>query len=219
MFSQAVFLMILFMTKKFLLYPDSYLTISELEKQIPFTYVHQIAFENDEDHQEIHRRGLEKYEQGDVSAKALELGEKYIDKILEGYIPEVSVRFVGDKVGYGLFAEENIPKGGYVGEYTGIVHRNDRRYFEPINDYYFEYPVPDEIGRSFVINALQGNLTRFINHCNQPNLKPIHIFHGGYYHLIFLAKHDIKVGEQLHFDYGQSYWYVREPPETLANLP
>lgn len=203
------------MMKKVLLYPDKYLTVAELEKHISFTYVPQIVFENEEDHQEILRRGFEKHKRGEVSAKALELGEKYIDKILSGYMPIVSVRWVGEKVGYGLFAEEEIASGDYVGEYTGIVHRNDRRYFEPINDYYFEYPVPDDIGRSFVINALQGNLTRFINHCSQPNLKPVHVFYEGYYHLIFLAKRSIAKGEQLHYDYGSSYWYVRQPPETI----
>ncbi|MBS0615356.1 MAG: SET domain-containing protein-lysine N-methyltransferase [Verrucomicrobia bacterium] len=189
-----------------------------MEKRIPFTYVHQIAFENEEDHQEILKRGLEKEKRGEVSGIALELGALHIDKILGGYIPDVSVRWINDQVGYGLFAEEDIPEGAYVGEYTGIVHRNDRRYFEPLNNYYFEYPVPDEIGRSFVINALQGNLTRFINHSSAPNLRPVHVFYGGYYHLIFLAKKEIKKGEQLCFDYGPSYWYIRDLPQSLTDL-
>jgi hypothetical protein len=142
----------------------------------------------------------------------LELGKKFIDKINAAYIPQVSVRWISDKVGYGLFAEETIARESYVGEYTGVVRKNDRRYFEPLNNYCYEYPVDDEIGRSFVIDATQGNLTRFINHSKSPNLRPIHVFYEGYYHLIFIALRQIEKGQELSFNYGESYWYLRAPP-------
>jgi len=184
-------------------------SIEELEKRIPFKYVPLLSFEDPSDAQ---ARGQAKFQSNLVSSQALKLGKKYIGKIAAAYISPVSVRWISDKVGYGLFAEETITNGSYVGEYAGIVRRNDRRYFEPLNNYCYEYPVNDEIGRSFVIDATQGNLTRFINHSSSPNLQPFHVFYDGYYHLIFIAVRPIKIGEELSYDYGESYWYLRKPP-------
>lgn len=196
--------------------PDNlYYSIPELEKRIPFTFLPSIAFESLDDQIEILNRGLAKYQKKLIRLEALALGKKYKDKIEAAYIPRVSVRWLNDQVGYGLFAEEEIAKGNYVGEYTGIVRRNDRRYFEPLNNYCYEYPVEDEIGRSFVIDATQGNLTRFINHSRKPNLNPIHIYYDGYYHLIFIALCPIQKGEQLSYNYGENYWYLREKPVCL----
>ena len=196
--------------KTVLLHPDGLLySIPELEERIPFKYLPKLAFE---DRADVLARGQAKHQSNQVTRQAQELGNKFIEKINAAYIPHVSVRWISGKVGYGLFAEEEISEGSYVGEYTGIVRKNDRRYFEPLNNYCYEYPVDDEIGRSFVIDATQGNLTRFINHSSKPNLKPIHVFYEGYYHLIFIALRPIQKGEELRFDYGESYWYLREPP-------
>jgi uncharacterized protein len=200
------------------LHPDGlFYSIPDLEARIPFKFLSCITFESPEDQADILARGKAKHQNNQVSHQAQELGKKFIEKIDAAYIPQASVRWISDKVGYGLFAEEEIPQGSYVGEYTGIVRRNDRRYFEPLNNYCYEYPVDDEIGRSFVIDATQGNLTRFINHSSQPNLQPIHVFYAGYYHLIFVALHLIHKGEQLIFDYGESYWYLRDPPAVFSS--
>ncbi len=195
--------------KTVLLHPDELLSLDELEERIPFKYLPALVFE---DHADVLARGQAKHQNNLVTDLALELGKKFIDKIEAAYIPQVSVRWISDKVGYGLFAEEEIPEGSYVGEYTGVVRKNDRRYFEPLNNYCYEYPVDDEIGRSFVIDATKGNLTRFINHSSKPNLRPIHVFYEGYYHLIFLALGPIEKGKELSYDYGESYWYLRGPP-------
>lgn len=197
------------MKPRIYLYPDggSY-SIEELEQKLGFKHLPQNIFEGQE---EIYRRGL----QAEVDLKQKELGKRYIDRIESAYLPEVSIHDLGKKVGYGLFAEEGIPNGAYVGEYTGLVRKNDRRYCAPMNNYCYEYPVLDEIERSHVIDATDGNLTRFINHSFEPNLKPVHVYHEGYFHLIFLAIKEIEKGDQLCYNYGKQYWYVRQPPETL----
>ena len=102
-----------------------------------------------------------------------------------------------------------------MGEYTGIVRENVRIYFAPLNNYCYEYPVPDALGRSFVIDATRGNFTRFINHSRAPNLKPVYAFFDGFYHLIFLSLKEIQKGEQLSYDYGRNYWLLRSDPEEL----
>jgi hypothetical protein len=187
-------------------------SIQDLEKHLRFKYLSQISFENPIDRQEIRMSGLEKQASHQISLEATQLGSRFIQKIEEAYIPHVSIQWINDHAGYGLFAKEDLAQDSYAGEYTGIVRKNDRRYFEPLNNYCYEYPIPDEIGRSFVIDATQGNFTRFMNHSYHPNLKPIHAFYDGFYHLIFLSLCRIKKGDQLTYNYGQSYWYMREPP-------
>ncbi len=180
-----------------------------------YSFLSQIAFESEQEQEEIRLRGLAKLERGEMTPKSLKLGQEFKNKITAAYIPHVSVQKIDDEVGYGLFAEEELAPGCYAGEYTGIVRKNDRRYFEPLNNYCYEYPVPDPIGRSYVIDATSGNLTRFINHSYNPNLQPIHVFFDGFYHLIFLTKVRIPKGTQLSYDYGTNYWYLRQPPKDF----
>jgi uncharacterized protein len=201
------------MKKNYLCIPDGhFFTLSELQERLKFHFLAHNHFETEEDRLEIQRGGLEKFKQGAVAAESLELGKRFIDKIEASYIPEASIRWRGESIGYGLFAEEPLEAGSYVGEYTGIVRKNDRRYFEPLNHYCFEYPVPDDIGRSHVIDATSGHLTRFINHSYQPNLRHVHVFFNGFYHLIFLAINPIEKGTELTFNYGPNYWCLRGKP-------
>lgn len=191
------------------------LSLEELESRLDFKYVPEIRFETESDQEEVYAKGMAKLQNREVKTEALELGKLHFKKIQEAYLPTVSIRKINERVGLGLFTQEPIAKGSYAGEYTGIVRKNDRRYTKPLNDYCFEYPVPDQIGRSYVVDATDGNLTRFINHSYQPNLKAVHLFWEGYYHLIFIALRDIAKGEQLCYDYGHSYWHVRYSPVAL----
>jgi uncharacterized protein len=189
--------------------------IPELETRLNFNYLPHNAFETPADRQEIREKGIVQRKNNEVSVESQELGTKFIRKIEAEYIPHVSIRWIDESIGYGLFAEEDLEAGCYVGEYTGIVRKNGKKYFEPLNNYCYEYPVPDEIGRSYVIDAIQGNLTRFINHSFHPNLKPIHAFYEDFYHLIFLAIHRIEKNSQLSYNYGQNYWHLRDKPACL----
>jgi SET domain-containing protein len=170
-----------------------------------------LSFQTEETRLEVLRRGLKE----SVSEEALELGKKYQREIESAYHPKISVKFISKQLGYGVFARERIKKGAYVGEYTGVVRENVRTYFAPLNNYCYKYPVLDRLGRPFVIDATKGNFTRYINHSYQPNLKPLYAFIEGFYHLIFLSLGEISQGDQLLYDYGQSYWAIRIRPESL----
>lgn len=204
------------MNRKILLCPDGDLcSMEELQMHLKFHYLDHNGFESPEDRAKIEKKGIEKFEQGNVTQEALMLGQCFAGKIRDGYFPSVSIRWVSESVGYGLFCEEEIKSGSFVGEYTGIVRENNRRYIESINNYCYEYPVFDSIGRSLVIDATQGNLMRFINHSNTPNLKPAYAFINGFYHCIFIALCFIAKESQLTYDYGKSYWYIRESPQQF----
>ncbi len=193
-------------------FEQEFLSIKELEKRLKYRHVPLNEFESTAEMETVRQKGLQQEKRGEIPQIALKFGKKFHTHILSSYIPEVSIRWVHPSVGYGLFAEETLPKNRYVGEYTGVVRQNNRRYFEPLNNYCYEYPVLDDIGRSYVIDATAGCLTRFINHSPTPNLKPLHVYWEGFYHLIFIAQQKIKPGEQLSFDYGETYWYIREKP-------
>lgn len=206
----------LILKRKTLLYPDgnSY-SIRELEEQLNFKYLIKNSFETREDESTVRTKGMQKFNNGEVTTEAIDLGKRFIHKIQNGHLPIVSIRFINDEVGYGLFAEEEILENSFIGEYTGIVRENNRRYLEPLNNYCYEYPIPDSIGRSYVIDATHGNLTRFINHSFQPNLRPAYAFLDGFYHCIFIALRPIAKGTQLSYNYGQTYWYIRTSPEEI----
>ena len=191
---------------------SAFYTIAELEAHIPFKFLPSLSFESPSAKKEIQARGLAKLKNNQVSPESQALGEKFIPQIEASHLPNVSIRWIDDRIGYGLFAQEDLPTNTYAGEYTGTVRENNRRYFEPLNNYLYEYPVPDEIGRSFVIDATAGHLTRFINHSFKPNLKPYHVFHDGFYHLVFVTLRNISKGEELSYDYGQNYWLLRDRP-------
>lgn len=174
------------------------------------------TFASQKERQEIRRRGLEQFQKGQVSLEALELGKKFGEPIQKNREPKVSIRFIDEQVGHGAFAEEDLESGQYVGEYKGLVRENIRVYFAPLNNYCYEYPVLDRLGRSYVIDATEGNFTRYINHSYEPNLSPCYAFLDGFYHVVFLALRPIRAGEQLSFNYGSSYWCLRSPPQGLA---
>ena len=191
-------------------------TVQELETLLKFNYLPSISFETPKGQRNIKKQGIEKWKKNEISAESQEFGNRFIQKIEADYIPAVSIRWLNESLGHGLFLEETLDKGSYVGEYTGIVRENDmRRYLDPMNHYLYEYPVPDALGKSHVIDATQGNLTRFINHSFDPNLEPVYAFYDGFFHLIFLTTRRIEKGTQLCYNYGRTYWHVRSPPVSL----
>jgi len=179
---------------------------SDLESFHGFQYIHRLEFADPEI--------LKRLERTPPSTQALSWGKRFSKKIREGYTPPGAVRFVSEKTGYGFFSGTPLPKGAFAGEYLGVVCANNRH--SDSNGYLHRYPVLDDIGRSFVIDAKpKSNVCRFYNHSYRPNLKPVVAFSEGLYHAIFVALRPIQQGEQLCFNYGQAYWYIRHPPEEF----
>ncbi len=185
-------------------------TLSELESLLNFHYLPHLKVNPEE---KILEKGIEKWEKGAVLPEHILNGILCKDEILSAFLPQASVRWCNDQIGWGLFAEEDLDEGVFAGEYTGYVRKNDEHHC--LNNYLYRYPVPDSIGRDYVIDATTGNLMRFVNHSSKPNLKTQYAFLDGFYHLIFLTLRPIKQGEQFAFDYGQNYWYVRSTPKEL----
>lgn len=139
-----------------------------------------------------------------------DLGMLYKEQLSAGFTEKLLIKWIGDSFGYGVFALEDIPEGAFVGEYTGVVRRLLRSHPDP-NAYCFHYPTRFWSWKYFTIDASkEGNILRFANHSDQPNLQPMCLFDRGLLHLVFFAKNLIHKGSQLTFDYGRDYWVRRK---------
>ncbi|HEV8052622.1 MAG TPA: SET domain-containing protein [Parachlamydiaceae bacterium] len=136
--------------------------------------------------------------------------QKFEAEISEGKTAPIYIKWIDSTLGYGVFASEDIAAGVFVGEYTGVVRRLYRKHPDQ-NPYCFHYPTKFWSLKTCTVDSMhEGNITRFINHSNKPNLQPICAVDRGLLHLVFLAGGDIKAGQQLTFDYGEDYWMRRK---------
>lgn len=138
------------------------------------------------------------------SQEAVWLGVYFRKEILSYLLPEVSVRWIDDRMGWGVFAERNFKAMEFIAEYTGIVRKRKRS--DRTNAYCFEY-FPDP----YVIDAQdQGGLARYINHSDAPNLLSAPAWIDGVLHIVLYTKDPIPKNTQLCYDYGPDYWKHRK---------
>ncbi len=97
--------------------------------------------------------------------------------------------------GLGLFAGEDIPKGKCVIEYIGRVI-SEKEAYTSRSRYLFE------ITKSKTIDGKpRWNKAGYINHSCKPNCEP-EIAKGK---IFIFSKKNIKMGEELTYDYGKDY--------------
>lgn len=144
-----------------------------------------------------------------IHRESYSLGRQYQDLFLKGSIANLSIRWIDNMLGYGVFAESAIDEGAFAGEYTGLV-RQISRWRGDHNAYCFHYPGKCCSLKLFVVDALhEGNILRFVNHSDIPNLKPLCMVDRGMTHIAFMATRPIAIDEQLTIDYGENYWKER----------
>lgn len=121
--------------------------------------------------------------------------------VLRSKIPKVTVRKAGEK-GLGVFSEEAIEKGQYVGEYAGVLADDDveGEYVFQINE-----NTPSRTFTTTIDAGYYGNFTRFFNHSCDPNLIAIPIRSNFTIPSIcFFALRSINPNEELSFSYRDS---------------
>ena len=135
------------------------------------------------------------------------LEKKYGPQIARGEISPMTVRFINDKIGYGVFSEIDLKPGDFVGEYTGkIINTKDLK----DGKYTWGYLNAHEMHGKEINLSLDagpaGNELRFINHDYVPNAGMQYVLQGGIWHVCYITSRPIKKGEQILTDYGKRYW-------------
>ncbi len=146
---------------------------------------------------------------GRVEREQRWLGSYYAKELESNWHPPFEIRKVNKRIGYGVFARAPLIQHTFISEYTGYV-RKKRFLFLKSSDYCFGLSTP--MGwRSFVIDAKKGgNLARYLNHGDNPNVEPIAIFYRGLIRILLRTLRPVRAGEQLTYDYGEEYWRKRE---------
>lgn len=144
-----------------------------------------------------------------IASDNYEWEAKYHHEVVDGKTAPIVIKWIDPVLGYGAFATEDIKKGDFVVEYAGVVRQLSRKHPDQ-NPYCFHYPTKWWSLKYMTVDSMrEGNVSRFINHCLHPNLKPLCLVGRGLLHLVFIAQHMIMKGEQLTFDYGEDYWVKR----------
>ena len=138
-----------------------------------------------------------------------EITETYGKYVQNRYLAPMSLRWLGDDVGYGVFASEDILADGFIGIYTGeVVARQD--YMSV--DYAWAYPLKTLEGGKIILDAkFKGNEMRFVNDSRTPNCVVKYVLgFDGIWHVCYVASKLIKKGEQILVSYGEGYWKTRQ---------
>lgn len=140
------------------------------------------------------------------------LMNKYDEYVAEGYVAPIYIKWVNDKIGYGCFANVDIPEGNLISEYVGeIIPKN--KIASKI--WSWKYPSMGEFSSKFPkkisLNCFRyANETRFVNHGSDPNCKTLFIYTDGAWRLLYVAKRFIKKDEEILVNYGKIYWRKRK---------
>ncbi len=183
-----------------------------------FEYLSNPIFETSEGLQQVLATAAKAKQEDKIPAEKIWMGIYFDKEIRKGVHPPVSIRFIDEDVGFGVFADKKIPPCSYVGEYTGIVQERKPKQLED-KRHCLRYTTW-EGKKNFTIDAEhKGNFTRFINHSEKPNLGVQSIYWRGIPRMIFVALKEIKEGGQLTFDYGPLFWKeMRHPPRLFEPL-
>lgn len=180
------------------------LTVENPEKMKPFQYLENPVFENPDDLELILERTAKAKSKDLIAPEKIWLGVYFNKETQKGQVPKLTLKYINDQIGFGVFAAQKIPSCTFIGEYTGIIKPG-----KPAKDNYYSVRYTTwELGRkSYMIDAEKaGNFTRFLNHSTDPNLGLQSIYWRGLPRMILVSLKEIEEGAQLTFDYGNLFW-------------
>ena len=198
------------------------LSFDRFEELFQIKYLSHLEFFDWKVEKSIRKKCALAKKKGKIGDLAIWLGMLHGKELESGHIPPVAIRWIDEKIGYGLFTTQSFKKWQFIGEYTGLIRRR-RLLFPDINDYCFMYPKEWISLKAYTIDSEKhGNYTRFINHSDYPNCESVSVYFDGYFHILFRTIQDVPEGTELTYDYGDIYWHKRkklpeEKPEDLIS--
>lgn len=109
--------------------------------------------------------------------------QKYAPYVAFDYIAPIYIRWVSNRVGYGLFADKDIRQDAFIMKYGGEVleHSHD-------STWSWSYPSREGFGDAMDCFSLAanrcGNEARFSNHGDKPNVRIELVYHNRVWHLV-----------------------------------
>jgi hypothetical protein len=180
--------------------------VHDFEMKMNVYYISSLEAENKKAWDHILYQCRKAKEKGYIPMDSFYYGKLYEEKIRQGEVHDVMVRWTGEEMGYGLFARGEISEGDFIGEYTGVI-KKCRYWRNNLNDYCFRYPTAPVSYILYAIDAqLRGNEMRFINHSSDPNAETVSLLVDDMLHIGVRALRKIPSGEQITFDYGSSIY-------------
>ncbi|MBS4167603.1 SET domain-containing protein-lysine N-methyltransferase [Parachlamydia sp. AcF125] len=181
------------------------LTPAEFEKQFHISYFSSLRFQNYAHLQE----NLKSYPL--LLAPLLKKNAQSIHHPFQTQVclkapSSLIIKWVDARIGYGVYTTQALPDQTVLGEYTGMIRTLCRKQPNP-NGYCVHYPTRFFSWNYTVIDASKGgNLLRFVNHSDTPNLTPLWVMDRRLLHLVFLTQTSILPNTQLTINYGEDYW-------------
>jgi hypothetical protein len=195
------------------------LVIPDHPSENSFEYLSYPIFETREGFEQVLANVSKAKDEDKIPPEKIWMGIYFDKELRNGLHPPISIRYIDNEVGYGVFSGKKIPPCTYVGEYTGIIQQRDPKLLKEKN-HCLRYTIW-EGKANFTIDAEQkGNFTRFINHSSKPNLGLQSIYWRGLSRMIFISLKEIREGAQLTFDYGPNFWKhnPKSPKEFVDDL-
>lgn len=190
------------------------LSVREFESEFQVAYIPYLDFAKLSIYRKLAAKTASFLRKGYLDDEQIWLGAYFQEEILAAPLPPVRLRWIGERIGWGVFAERNLRPMEYIGEYAGLVRPKERSDFK--NSYCFETTIAPGERTRFTIDALnQGGISRFINHSSTPNLKSALATVRGLSHVVLFVTKFVSKGEQLCYDYGADYWKKRNQPDAL----
>jgi len=139
--------------------------------------------------------------------------KRYSRPLRLALVAKTELRKISDEIGYGLFSIEKLPKGAWIGEYTGVIRKvipakeSNKHNGRFLSDYAFTYPRPLPDGTRLEVDAMcEGNPLRFANHSFRPNASVDHLLFENRWVTFFRARKTIEPGQEILINYGMEYW-------------
>src|SRR5690349_23201748 len=112
--------------------------LSHFKETMGVTYQESIRFKSPEVRLRIEKRCRRAHEKGKLGQRQLWLGAYYAREIAACRTPDVTIAWIDEVMGYGVWTNQDIPAFTYIGEYTGVLRRP--YFFKDRSNYYcFNY--------------------------------------------------------------------------------
>ncbi len=188
----------------------------DFERALNVRYLDQLEFNNASLRLTLEKKVQKALLKEWITPKQRWLGHYFAQGIRGDVSLDLTIAWINDAIGYGVWTNSDIEAKTFIGEYTGLIRR--RRFWRRWkNRYCFDYTIGPYRSTSMVIDCQDcGNHTRFINHSAHPNLDLTSVYCDGMIHVILTANKLIPAGTQLCYDYGADYWEKRGKPLILS---